>query len=136
MNPLLPLRPFSSRRRLRGRLGSGFIVILSVLLLAACYSPSRDGYLPPVDTKIHADKEPPPPRDETVPAPPQGPADYFAWDPGHWNWNGRDYDWMPGHYVERPYQGGVWVRGGWHNDGDRRWSWTPSHWADPAPAGG
>jgi YXWGXW repeat-containing protein len=128
MTCLFPSRLFSSRPIPGGRHGGRFILILPVLLLAGCYSPSRDGYLPPADAVVHAEKEPPPLQAEVIPPPPKGPADSFAWDAGHWHWDGNDYVWIPGHYIERPYQRGHWVRGGWHYDGERRWSWTPGHW--------
>jgi hypothetical protein len=69
---------------------------------------------------------PPPPRVEVVPPPP-APIEREVWVPGHWRWNGRDYVWDSGHYIERPsvraeYESGHWVQtaGGW--------TWVPGHW--------
>jgi hypothetical protein len=65
----------------------------------------------------------PPPRVETVPRPP-GPN--VVWEPGQWHWNGRDYVWLPGHYVERA-PGRHWEPGHWVLEG-RNWVWLPGRW--------
>lgn len=52
----------------------------------------------------------------------------MAWNPGHWRWDGRDWIWVPGHYVERPHRAAVWVPGHW----DARpggWVWIAGHWS-------
>jgi len=70
---------------------------------------------------------PPPPRYEVVPAPPPGRHSFVVWDPGHWNWDGRQWIWIPGHYEERPHPHAVWVVGHWaprHG----QWVWIPPHW--------
>ena len=74
---------------------------------------------PPPYTRV------PPPRVEHVPPP---PGQRFIWEPGHWQWNGRQYVWMGGHYVRRgqfrEYAPGSWVwapRLG-------RWEWVGAHW--------
>lgn len=60
---------------------------------------------------------PPPPRYEAVPPRPRGG---YIWRPGHWEWTGNRYGWVPGRYVYR--------QTGWH-------SWVNGHWA-PGPGGG
>jgi hypothetical protein len=42
---------------------------------------------------------PPPAQVET---PPPAPSPLAMWQPGHWSWNGSQYFWTSGHYVERP----------------------------------
>ena len=46
-----------------------------------------------------APRPPPPPRHERMPGLRVG----HVWVPGHWQWNGRDYVWVRGHYeAQRP----------------------------------
>jgi len=67
---------------------------------------------------------PPPPRYE---APPPPPGERMVWDPGRWQWDGREYRWVPGHYVERPDREARWVPGRWvARDGG--WVWEEGHW--------
>ena len=85
---------------------------------------------PPPFMTIVAPKQPPAPKAETVPPPPApAPANYFVWDPGHWHWTGQDFVWIPGRYIETPYQSAVWVHGGWTYNGGLTWTWTPGHWS-------
>jgi|SRR6516162_7364788 len=64
---------------------------------------------------------PPATRVETVPPPPDRS---YAWDPGHWQWNGRTYVWVPGHYIRYPHPHARWVPGHWVNRGGG-WYWSP-----------
>ncbi|MCC7536653.1 MAG: hypothetical protein IT379_10590 [Deltaproteobacteria bacterium] len=65
-----------------------------------------------------------------VEAPPPAPYAGATWVGGHWFWNGYDYEWRPGYYVQaRPgYQyvaptyvrrggGYYYVQGGWRRGG-------------------
>ena len=68
----------------------------------------------------------PPPREERVP-PPRGPRE--IWEPGHWQWNGRRYIWVAGHYVERRPQYGHYEPGHWvWAPGQNRYVWRSAHW--------
>lgn len=80
-----------------------------------------------VEGRVTAPRPPPVARVEVVPAPP-GPTSVFVWQPGRWHWNGGDYVWVSGRYVQRPAQYRQWVAGRWV---DRRgfWEWQPGHWA-------
>lgn len=71
---------------------------------------------------------PPPPRYEVAPPPPPGRHSFVVWDPGHWNWDGRAWVWISGHYEERPHPHAVWVVGHWGHYRDGRWFWVPAHW--------
>ena len=71
---------------------------------------------------------PPPPQAEIVPAPPSGgPGAYWAWRPGHWQWNGRAYRWIAGHYVHAPRAAAVWEPGAWVFVRGR-YVWHNGHW--------
>lgn len=88
------------------------------------------GTIPPPDMTIVTQKAPPAPNAEQIPPPPAAaPANYFVWEGGHWHWTGIDFIWIPGHYLEAPYQHAVWVHGGWNYDGNLYWTWTPGHWS-------
>ena len=67
---------------------------------------------------------------EYIPPKPRGPDDgYFVWNPGHYHWDSTSpsYTWLPGGFVERPYQGSVWTNGAWSLSDDQ-WGWTPGSW--------
>ena len=66
--------------------------LLIPLALAALASP-------PVfaRTEVIIREAPPPMRVEMIPVGRPG----YAWDPGHWRWEGRGYAWMPGHWRSR-----------------------------------
>ena len=78
------------------------------------------------EVEVVATRAPPPQRVEVIPTPPPE-RERFVWVAGHWQWNGRDYVWEPGRYVERPRREAVWVEGRWVARG-RNWVWQPGHW--------
>ena len=98
------------RRRLFGVLLAGLAVPLALPLAAEAQPIHR---YPPI----------PPPRREGPRGRPPGPR--MSWQPGHWQWTGRGYAWVPGQWVRArrgrwadgywaPRRGGqVWVPGGW-----------------------
>ena len=67
---------------------------------------------------------PPAPRAEFQPPPPNERA---VWDPGRWNWNGREYVWVGGHYIERPNVAMRWEPGHWAPQGGN-WVWIDGRW--------
>jgi hypothetical protein len=80
-------------------------------------------YAPPV---VVAPAPPPPIREEVIPAP-IGPVERTVWVPGHYEWSGRGYFWVSGHYIERPEPGLIWEPGRWvprHG----HWEWIGGHW--------
>ena len=79
--------------------------------------------VPPV---VVAPGPPPPLRHEIVPPPP-GPSGLAVWVPGHWEWSGRSYFWVGGHYVERPEVGLIWEPGRWIGR-HGHWEWRGGHW--------
>ncbi len=85
-----------------------------LLLLAACVASSG----PPAAI--------PPPMAETVPKPPVSPLP-LVWQPGHWDWTGSSYVWIPGQYVDTAGHGSTWMPGWWEKL-DSGWVWHPAHW--------
>jgi hypothetical protein len=66
----------------------------------------------------------PPVRDDYAPAPPLPEA--TTWVPGHYEWNGRAYFWIDGHYINQPV-GLYWEPGRWVARGGQ-WVWIGGHW--------
>ena len=71
---------------------------------------------------------PPVPRalDEQVPAPPRSAA-VQIWQPGHYDWDGRDYVWVPGEWVDRGSHSALWQDGYWRETAAAP-VWVPAHW--------
>ncbi len=87
---------------------------LCLLLLAACV-PAYPSH-PPI----------PPIRAEQVPAPPQSSV-VMIWQPGHFDWDGNAYAWVPGKWVSRAGHGTLWQDGYWQQTAQGP-VWLPAHW--------
>jgi hypothetical protein len=81
-----------------------------------------------VAVEVVAPKPPPPVRYEAPPPPPPDRAELVVWDPGHWRWDGHDWAWQPGHYIERPRREAHWVPGRWAARPDGTWAWVEGRW--------
>lgn len=106
-----PARP-GRRTVLAGGLG------LAVALLSGCVAaPGRE---------VVVRQPPPPPRYE----PPPPPERVRDWNPGRWRWDGRQYVWVGGSYVERRGRppASVWRPGRWVQRGNG-WVWMEGHWS-------
>jgi len=68
----------------------------------------------------------PQPMAETVPPPPVSPVP-LMWQPGHWDWTGSSYVWIPGQYVSTAGHSATWMPGYWDASGSG-WVWRPAHW--------
>ncbi len=68
----------------------------------------------------------PPIRAEQVPAPPRTSV-VMIWQPGHYDWNGRSYVWIPGQWVDRAGHGTLWQDGFWEQIAQTS-RWVPPHW--------
>jgi hypothetical protein len=66
---------------------------------------------------------PPVAREDLVPVPPEG----AVWVQGHYEWNGRNYFWVGGHYTQPSEAGLYWEPGRWV-DRYGRWEWIAGHW--------
>ncbi len=62
------------------------------------------------DVAVYADEAPPPlPDYDQPPIPTEGD----LWTPGYWAWNGYEYFWVPGTWIEPPQPGLLWTPGYW-----------------------
>jgi hypothetical protein len=108
--------------RLRlGRTGTLAVTLLLAATLSGCVVEQ-----PRPVVEVVAPRPPPPPRYEIAP-PPSRPAEIVEWRPGHWHWDGREYVWIAGEYIERPRPTAAWVPGHWDDRGGR-WVWVEGHW--------
>lgn len=78
--------------------------------------------------EVVAPKPPPAVRYEVAPPLPPQRMEVVVWDPGHWRWDGRDWDWVPGHYIERPQREARWEPGHWVERPNGTWAWVEGHW--------
>lgn len=79
---------------------------------------------PPTTHVVVTRPAPPAARVEARPAAPDTRA---VWDPGHWNWDGRQYVWVSGRYIERPNVAMRWEPGRWMSE-NGSWVWMDGHW--------
>jgi hypothetical protein len=103
----------------RGLLG-GFAVVTSAGLLAV---PA----MAQLQAEIYVPSAPPPVRVEVVPVLPRERVEIDHWQPGYWRWNGGEYVWAEGRYVERPRPRAVWVPGRWEQR-PRGWVYVEGRW--------
>ncbi len=68
----------------------------------------------------------PPLPTERIPLPPAAD-ESVTWQPGHYDWTGTAYVWVPGEWVRSAGHGIVWQDGQWRGEG-RNWVWVPAHW--------
>lgn len=95
----------------------------ALLLLGALVSCAAPPPPPPA-----APPAPPPPRAEMRPLP---PVSYkpLIWQPGHYDWTGNSYLWIPGRYMDRrAAPSGQWQPGYWAAAPGGRYMWQPAHW--------
>ncbi len=79
------------------------------------------------EEQIIVNRAPPPLRGKIIVAAP-GPVERFVWQPGHWRWDGRVYDWVAGRWIERPSAAHVWAPAHWVERPSLRWQFVPGHW--------
>ncbi len=51
----------------------------------------------------------------------------LTFQPGHYNWTGTGYAYVPGAWVKRAGHGMLWQAGYWAL-GPTGWAWVPPHW--------
>ena len=92
----------------------GCLALLLVLALSGCAAPPA---APPAI---------PPPQAEAMPLPPLS-AEVQVWRPGHWNWDGRGYVWIPGEFQLRGTHSATFQQGYWRQR-PSGWTWEPARW--------
>jgi hypothetical protein len=96
------------------------LALLPLLILGAASAPSQAA----VDINVAVNLAPPAiPIYEQPPLPAPG----YLWTPGYWAWDGMDYYWVPGTWVEPPVSGMLWTPGywGWR---DGLYAWNAGYW--------
>jgi WXXGXW repeat (2 copies) len=106
-------------------------VTLSALAFSACsvtpvpqslaVAATPDDLQPAVTVAPH----PPPPRRAEIP--PAAPSPQALWRFGRWRWDGRQYVWLPGEYIQRPSPSANWRPGYWQ-EGPDGWMWVEGQW--------
>jgi hypothetical protein len=77
-------------------------------------------------TALNAASYPPPPKRAEIP--PRPPSAQALWRSGYWSWNGEQYVWMRGHYVQRPSPTANWLPGYWEQQREG-WKWVEGQWS-------
>ena len=85
--------------------------------------------IPPYPTTTAPVAPAPPPGPQTE-IPPPAPSASYVWEPGHWSWNGMQYLWQPGRYVERPAVSATYTPGHWEQQANG-WVWVEGRWDYP-----
>jgi hypothetical protein len=117
----------SKRPMVLARCALGGLLLLN---LVSCveYAPRRPvaARAASPEVEILVPVPPPAPRAEIVPPPPR-PREIVEWRPGRWHWDGREYVWRPGEWMERPHPAAVWIPGHWV-ERPRGWVFVPGRW--------
>ena len=71
-------------------------VLVSALIAAGAIGAAATPLSSVADITIYATTPPPAVKVETVPAPRTG----YVWQNGHWKYEGSQYVWVPGEFVE------------------------------------
>jgi hypothetical protein len=109
--------PTSTRFTMRNQ---KFLALIPILLLCAAPMLSHAGIGVGVSVNIAPPVIP-------VYAQPALPAPGYLWSPGYWAWDGNDYYWVPGTWVEPPSSGMLWTPGYW-NYQNGSYVWSEGYW--------
>jgi hypothetical protein len=73
---------------------------------------------------VHTTKPKPAPKAEKVP---KATRANTSWVPGDYYWDGDDWQWAGGYWLDQPWSEAIWIPGHWS---DRWWGWTwvPGYW--------
>jgi hypothetical protein len=97
------------------------LALLPILILGAASALSQAA----VGINVSVNLAPPPiPIYDQPPLPAPG----YLWTPGYWAWDGMDYYWVPGTWVEPPVSGMLWTPGYWGWD-EGSYVWNAGYWA-------
>jgi hypothetical protein len=98
-------------------------VSLAVLLAAGALLSSR---FVSAESDIVSNTPPPVPRIEHQPPPRDG----YVWAPGHWEWNGRFFNWISGSWIQERRKS-QWMADHWEQIGNQ-WHYVRGYW-EPVP---
>jgi WXXGXW repeat (2 copies) len=73
----------------------------------------------------YAHSAPPPDRKET---PPPQPGPNYIWQPGHWSFDGNDFQWHEGEWSVPPTGYHTWSPGHWQQSGPNNWMYVEGTW--------
>src|SRR5215471_16931726 len=80
---------------------------LGLIAVSACSAP------PAALVEVSAAAPARPSADAVAAPQPPAPSPQSLWRFGHWSWNGRQFVWNPGQYVEPPSPTASWIPGYW-----------------------
>ena len=130
----------SGDRRALWRISQGFVTASLLAVASACASnrpyhehhehEMRDANGDVVnenrdDAGRYAHRAPPADRSET---PPPQPGSNYVWVPGHWSWDGNDFQWHNGSWVAPPSGYHQWMQGHWQQTGPNNWVYVEGQW--------
>ena len=81
---------------------------------------------PPAPSTAGLAPNPPPPPQAETPLP--APSPTFVWEPGHWYWNGVQYQWQSGQYIAKPTTTATYTPGHWEQRPEG-WLWVGGQWS-------
>ncbi len=72
-----------------------------------------------------------PPLPPSTPSEERGipPSATSVWIPSHWEWNGHEWVWVHGEWMEPPNAGAIWEPSHWGWNG-HEWVWISGHWKE------
>ena len=99
------------------------ILALLPVLLLLCAAPTLSRAAVEVSFSVNVA----PPELPIVYEQPPLPEPGYIWTPGYWAWDGMDYYWVPGTWVQPPESDLLWTPGywGWR---DGFYGWNPGYW--------
>jgi hypothetical protein len=79
----------------------------------------------PLDDSLEVVQQAPPPM--IVERRPPPPSMDYVWIDGYWQWGGREYQWVGGHYVQPPEPNVIWVAPRYDHDA-HGYRYSPGQW--------
>jgi hypothetical protein len=78
----------------------------------------------PRGDRVYVREAPPVERVEVIG---RAPAPGYVWVAGHWNWDRRQYSWIPGRWLQPAHGYRSWRAGHWAHDRNG-WYWIEGRW--------
>ncbi len=99
-----------------------FLALIPALMLGLCAAPTVSQAA--VGVSVSVNFAPP---ELPVYVQPPLPSPGYLWSPGYWAWDGDDYYWVPGTWIEPPSDGVLWTPGYWGFQ-DGLYVWNEGYW--------